>query len=112
MSRPSACQNQTYDAADKNPKKILKTYYLCHLTCKAYSEVSMRMLLMQDVNHTQPSLVSLSSNLMKNDPSLVNVKAEIFSEGRNDTLIEKIISRLIMEVAVLSANWQIIEESL
>jgi putative Mg2+ transporter-C (MgtC) family protein len=106
MSRPLAHQSQLYAEANKN----FKVHYLCHLTCNVNSESSMRMLLIQAVNNAQLSLRSLSSNLLEDDPSVINVKAEILSGEKNDILIEKIIGRLIMEVGVFSANWQITEE--
>ncbi|MBD2188424.1 MgtC/SapB family protein [Pseudanabaena mucicola] len=106
MSRPLAHQNQLSAETNKN----FKVHYLCHLTCNVNSEVPMRMLLMQAVNNTQLSLRSLSSKLLEDDPSVINVKAEILSEGKNDILIEKIIGCLIMEVGVFSINWQIIKE--
>ncbi|OYQ63397.1 hypothetical protein B9G53_17150 [Pseudanabaena sp. SR411] len=110
MSRSSAYQNHIYAEVDKNPKENSKTYYLCQLTCNVNSEASMRMLLLQSVNNSQLSLRSLSSNLLEENLSLVNIKAEILSEGRNDNLIEKIIGQLILELGVFSVNWHIREE--
>ncbi len=114
MSRPLAYQNQIYAEADKNPKESSqenpRIYYRCQFTCNADRVSSMRILFLQSINHAQLSLVSLSSSLVEGNPSLVNIKAEIFSEGRNDILIEKIIGQLVLELEVFSVNWCIREE--
>ncbi|PZU91886.1 MAG: hypothetical protein DCE90_19200 [Pseudanabaena sp.] len=106
LSHPSAHRPQKYAATNKN----LKINYSCHLTCNVSSEVSTRMLLIQAVENAHLSLKFLSSSLLEDNPNLIDIKAEILSQGRNDILVEKIIGHLTMEVEIFSVNWRITEE--
>lgn len=106
LSQSSAHRNPPHMVTHKNSK----INYSCHLTCAVNNEASARLLFIQAVENAQLSLNSLSSRLLEDNPDLIDIRAEVSSEGRNDILVEKIIGRLIEEVEVFSINWHITEE--
>ncbi|OIP78432.1 MAG: hypothetical protein AUK48_01580 [Oscillatoriales cyanobacterium CG2_30_44_21] len=106
LSHPSTHRNQPYAAISKNSQ----INYSCRLTCAVNNAAFARLLFIQAIENAQLSLNSLSSSLLEDNPVLIDIKAEISSEGRNDILVEKIIDRLITELQIFSISWHIIEK--
>lgn len=80
--------------------------YEINIKCSEKDEFHIRALLMNMVAEDK----ILLSNLESNDseiPGKVLVKANVISIGKNDTGIEKIVSRISLESGVVAVGWKV-----
>ncbi len=91
-----------------------ETRYSCRVICQSEDEVELRALLVQPgKDHTLILDGLYSKNIETNDIDnqlQVEVKANFVSAGRNDVLLEKIISILKLKVKVSEVSWTLVSE--
>lgn len=86
-------------------------YYRFRIRCKAQIENHIRIMMLNTISldpHLQ--LRSLKS-CDDQDPSYSFIKAEIFSAGKHDIIIEKLAAKLTMEYGVTQVSWEINEQA-
>lgn len=86
----------------------VETTYRFHATAKAASEAHVRALLLQAIAGHGYHLRAIESADLPNT-DLVEVRAELVSQGRDDTQIEHAAGRLGLEPSVTAVRWQAIE---
>ncbi|MCC8088802.1 MAG: MgtC/SapB family protein [Rikenellaceae bacterium] len=82
-------------------------YYSFRIRCKAQIENHIRVMMLNTISidpHLQ--LRSLKS-CDDDDPAYSFIKAEIFSTGKHDIVIEKLAAKLTIEYGVTQVNWEI-----
>ena len=79
--------------------------------CREADETHIRTLLLYLVNSMALTLHALSSADMDGLPK-VEVKAELSLTGRDDRLLEQIVSRLSLEPGVSAVSWEILSPQL
>ncbi len=85
----------------------VETTYLLEITCRDEAEHHIRTLLLQETASDALLLKSLRSEDIEST-SKVRVQAEIVTAGRNDRLMERVLSRLSMEPGTTATNWQVV----
>jgi putative Mg2+ transporter-C (MgtC) family protein len=105
--RPLALRinRQPIDPAD------IETQYRVSLVCRSEDEAHIRALLLQVVSGASLTLRALRSEDQEN-PSKVEVRADLMSVARNDALLEQFVSRLSLEPGVSAVKWEIVGEDL
>jgi putative Mg2+ transporter-C (MgtC) family protein len=84
----------------------LETVYLLKLTCHQTAEQRSRALLMNSVLRTASTLRSLLSEKIK-DSDLVNLAAQIITPGKQDEIMETIVSELGIDDKIDSISWEV-----
>jgi putative Mg2+ transporter-C (MgtC) family protein len=84
----------------------METSYQVRVICREADETHIRTLLLYLVNSMALTLHALSSADMDGLPK-VEVKAEFSLMGRDDRLLEQIVSRLSLEPGVSAVSWEI-----
>jgi putative Mg2+ transporter-C (MgtC) family protein len=91
-----------------------ETRYCCRLICLAENEAAARAMLLEQSVTGQFMLNELSSKNTENKDldnlSLVEIKAEFVSGGRNDGSMEQIVMQLKSKVRVTAIKWEIVAE--
>lgn len=92
-----------------------ETQYYCRVVCHAEDEATVRALLLDQAKDRQLTLTALSSksiNIEDNtdNSAQVEVKADFISEGRNDVLLEQVVTLLKLKVRVSAIRWEFISE--
>lgn len=91
-----------------------ETRYCCRVICHSEDEVDVRALLIQPVKDQILMLDGLySKNIDSKDrdnQAQVEVKADFVSAGRNDVLLEELISLLKLKVKVSEVSWEFVSE--
>ncbi|HEX3024650.1 MAG TPA: MgtC/SapB family protein [Chitinophagaceae bacterium] len=96
------------DKIINNRNSTIETEYLLSITCKQEIENHIRGILMQMLNNEDKLLLkSLTSNDNDN-PNYIHIIAEILTNGRLDSMIEKVAGRLTIEREVTKVKWEII----
>jgi len=85
----------------------LETQYRVWLVCRSQDEAHIRALLLQSVAGA-PLLLRGLHSVDQDDPARVEVSAELISAGRNDLLLEQLVSRLSLEPGVSAVSWETI----
>src|SRR5262249_10046989 len=103
--RPLALRinRQPIDSAD------LEIQYRVWLICRSQDEAHIRALLLQSVAGAPLLLRALHSEDQE-DPARTEVSAELVSRGRNDLLLEQLVSRLSLEPGVTAVTWETIAQ--
>ena len=83
----------------------VETAYLVDVICRDDAEHRVRTLLLQETASDAVLLKSLQSEDVEGSPR-VRVRAELVTAGRNDRLVERIVSRLSMEQGTTSISWR------
>ena len=83
-------------------------YYHVEITCRPEEESRVRSLLLQAVGRLPCSLYALRSEVQ---PCGVVVDADLRLAGRNDQLLEEIVSRLSLEDSVTAVSWKLLPAS-
>jgi putative Mg2+ transporter-C (MgtC) family protein len=78
--------------------------YQIRVSCREQDESHIRFLVLQSAGSGYLSLRSIHSTDLC-DSAKVEVVAEIETQGRKDSMIEQVVSRLSMEKSVSSASW-------
>ena len=89
----------------------VEVQYRVLLTCRGQDEAHIRALLLQSVAGITLLLRGLHSEDQYN-PSKVEVRADLVSAGRNDLLLEQLVSRLSLEPGVSAVSWETIGQEL
>jgi len=83
--------------------------YLFHITARADHENHMRALLLHSIGGQPLLLRSLKSEDVEHTDK-VEVCATLTSTGRQNLLLEQLVSRLSLEAGVTGASWEIVGE--
>ena len=83
--------------------------YLFRITARAEQEAHMRSLLLHSLSGQPLLLKSLKSDDVEH-ADRVEVQAVLMSTGRQDLLLEQIVSRLSLEPGVSGVSWEIVAE--
>ena len=83
--------------------------YQCSIICRSEDEAHVRALLLQAVNSQSLMLRALKSEDLDN-PTKVEVKAQLVTLDRDDVLLEQVVSRLSLEAGVSAVSWEIMSD--
>lgn len=90
------------------------TRYHCRVICRAEDEANVRALLFNPVKNKELTLTSMhSKNVVSNDLdnlAKVEIKADFVCEGRNDILLEQVVSLLKLKAKVSAVSWEFVSE--
>ena len=87
------------------PEEIILYRFEC--ICRAADEVQVRALLLQNISRTPLGLYRLQSEDQE-DTNRVLVRAHLKATGRQDQLLEQIVTRLSLEPDVTTIRWEIV----
>jgi putative Mg2+ transporter-C (MgtC) family protein len=87
-----------------------ETTYLFRITARMDQEAHMRALLLQSLSGQALVLKSLKSDDVEHTER-VEIRATLTSTGRQNVLLEQIVSRLSLEPGVSGVSWEILAES-
>ena len=82
-------------------------HYLLRVVCLSADENHIRLLLLQGVSGSDIILQALQSEDTK-DPTRLEVRADVQTEGRKDTQLEQLVARLSLESSVSSVRWEVV----
>ncbi len=85
--------------------------YLLRLQCKSADENHLRALLLQTVSMLSLTLRSLSSEDLDERSSILEIRAMLLSSGKQDELVEQIVTRLSLEPSVSAVSWEVLSQS-
>jgi putative Mg2+ transporter-C (MgtC) family protein len=85
----------------------IEIQYRVLLVCRSQDEAHIRALLLQSVAGAPLLLRGLHSE-DEDDPARADVRADLVSIGRNDALLEQLVSRLSLEPGVTAVSWETI----
>lgn len=96
---------------DRQPVKNteVEIHYRCVAVCRSEDEAHIRALLLQMVNNGSLMLQTLKSEDL-NNPTKIQVTAELMTLNRNDVLLEQVVSRLSLEPGITTVSWEIVAE--
>jgi uncharacterized membrane protein YhiD involved in acid resistance len=97
--------------AEREHNAFRRTFYQVRVICREADETHIRTLLLYVINSMALTLHALSSADMDGLPK-VEVKAELSLTGRDDRLLEQIVSRLSLEPGVSAVSWEILSSQL
>lgn len=104
LLRPIAkAMDRNKDSADA------EIVYLVRITCRLADDNHIRSRLLEAASVEALLLRSVESEDLETD-GRVRVQATLMSMGRQDTLLEQIVSRLGVEPGVTAASWQVVAE--
>lgn len=93
---------------------ILETRYRCRVVCDREDEADVRALLSQAVHDGILVLDAFYSKNIDgkdiNNPTLVEIKANILTRGRNDSLLEELVDLLKLKVNVTKISWEFVSQ--
>lgn len=96
--------------ADPKPE----TRYRCRVICHTEDEANIRALLLHPVNDSALTLNAMySKNIDSRDidnQALVEVKADFLSAGRNDVLLEQVVSLIKLKAKVKALSWELVSQ--
>lgn len=90
---------------EQKPEEVC---YHVEITCRPQDESHVRSLLLQTVGRLPGGLYALRS---RTDPCGVLVGADLRLAGRNDELLEQIVTRLSLEEGVTAVSWKVLPTS-
>ena len=93
---------------DYKKKENSQIEYALTIKCKSEVENHIRVLLMQQLSIEEKLLLKSLTSTDNSDPSIVIITAEILAASQQDSLIEKIASRLTIEEKVTKVSWEIV----
>ncbi|KJH71472.1 MgtC/SapB family protein [Aliterella atlantica] len=92
----------------------LETRYRCRVVCDREDEADVRALLSQAVHDGVLVLDAFYSKNIDgkdiNNPTLVEIKANILTQGRNDSLLDELVNLLKLKVNVTKISWEFISQ--
>jgi putative Mg2+ transporter-C (MgtC) family protein len=88
----------------------LETQYRVWLVCRGDDEAHIRALLLQSVASTALMLRGLHS-VDLDGAARAEVSAELVGSGRNDALLEQLVSRLSLEPGVSAVSWEAVGQA-
>jgi putative Mg2+ transporter-C (MgtC) family protein len=91
-----------------------ETRYCCRVVCHAEDEATVRALLLDQVQERALILTALSSKTISvqdiDNLAQVEIKADFIAEGRNNALLEQVVTLLKLKVRVSAIRWDFISE--
>lgn len=91
-----------------------ETRYYCRVVCHNSDEANVRALLLHPVRERKLVLYGLYSKSVvskdTNNQDLVEVKADFVFPGRNDVLLEQVVSLLKTKVKVSEVSWEFVSD--
>lgn len=105
LLRPLA---RTLDRHSKSTGQMseLPVHYVVRVVCLSQQENHIRSLLLQGVSGSELILQSLQS-IDTQDPTKVEVRADLQAERRKDALLEQIVARLSLEESISAVRWEV-----
>ena len=98
------------DARLVEPADVSRTHYLLEVACRPEAENHLRVLLLHIINHGVLQLNALQS-VDAPDQRSVAIMADITSLGRQDQVMEKIVSLLSLEQLVTMVSWKVLDQT-
>lgn len=96
--------------AEKKPE----TRYRCRVICRNEDEVHVRALLLHPVKQQELMLHAVYSknidSLNIDNESLVEIKADFVPDGRNDVLLEQVVSLIKVKTRVIAVSWEFVSQ--
>jgi len=86
----------------------VQSEYVINIQCREKVENHLRVLLMQYLGNDDKLMLRALTSHETENPSIALVVAEIITVGKQDYLIEKMVSRLTIEQDILKVSWEII----
>src|ERR1700682_3666778 len=90
-----------YRMAQREPSHV---QYCLRVTCRSTDEATMRALLVQTVGSFAAQLQAVHSEEISGVQS-VQIAADVLVAGRDDAMLEKMVSRLSLEAGVTAVSW-------
>jgi putative Mg2+ transporter-C (MgtC) family protein len=85
--------------------------YLIRIACEPnVDEIWVRTLLLQAISTSKLILKTLESGRRLSDRPGVEVRAELFSNSKSDSIVEQVVNRLSVEKGVDSISWRVERE--
>ena len=84
----------------------LPVHYVVRVVCLSQQENHIRSLLLQGVSGSELILQSLQS-IDTQDPTKVEIRADLQAERRKDALLEQIVARLSLEESISAVRWEV-----
>ncbi|HWW41644.1 MAG TPA: hypothetical protein VNZ46_20145, partial [Pedobacter sp.] len=84
-----------------------ETEYLIVIKCKEEVENHIRVLLLQNIGNDNKLMLRALTSSDNGDPTNAIITAEIIAAGNQNDLMEKMVSRLTIERAVMRASWEL-----
>lgn len=105
LLRPLA---RTLDRHSKSMGQMseLPVHYVVRVVCLSQQENHIRSLLLQGVSGSELILQSLQS-IDTQDPTKVEIRADLQAERRKDALLEQIVARLSLEESISAVRWEV-----
>ena len=95
-------------------RKKAETCYRCRVLCLAKDEANVRALLLDPVKGKELMLTSMQSKNIESkdvdDSRQVEVRAIYICEGRNDVLLEQVVSLIKLKAKVSAISWEFVAE--
>ncbi len=96
---------------DRHSKTIGETgdipvHYVLRAVCLSEQENRIRSLLLQGVSRSDLTLQALQSADTQ-DPTRVEVRADLQADGRKDELLEQVVARLSLEESISAVRWEV-----
>ena len=88
--------------------ETVQSEYLINIQCREKIENHLRILLMQYLGNDDKLMLRALTSSEAENPSVALIVAEIITVGKQDYLIEKMVSRLTIEQDVLKVSWEVI----
>lgn len=96
--------------AEKKPE----TRYRCRAICHSEDEANVRALLLHPVKDRALMLHALHSKNIDSpnidNEALVEIKADFVTDGRNDVLLEQVVSLLKLKARVIAVSWEFVSQ--
>jgi putative Mg2+ transporter-C (MgtC) family protein len=86
----------------------VQSEYVINIQCREKVENHLRVLLMQYLGNDDKLMLRALTSHETENPSIASIIAEIITVGKQDYLVEKMVSRLTIEQDVLKVSWEII----
>lgn len=84
----------------------IPVHYVLRAVCLSQQENHIRSLLLQGVGGSDLTLQALQSADTP-DPTRVEVRADLQTDGRKDALLEQMVARLSLEESISSVRWEV-----
>ncbi len=92
----------------------IETRYRCRIVCDSEDEADVRALLSLAVNDSILILDAFYSKNIDskdiNSPTLVEIKANILTAGRNDALLDELVTQLKLKAKVSKVSWEFVSQ--
>lgn len=92
-----------------NKAEIRETYYLVTIQCSSNieSKVRFRLLSYFETNN-QLLMRSINRDVVETNPDEIIIKAEVATVGKQENLLETLVTSLTMELEVTRAGWELV----